>query len=117
MPALSDALQRLAARPGVTGGLVISDEGLVVAAEAPPVLEVEAVAALAATAQRAEAQLAGALGQPVPTTTVLAGAQGSLIVERLSSGATLLVIAGETADLGEVLFAVRSEAPRLADSY
>jgi predicted regulator of Ras-like GTPase activity (Roadblock/LC7/MglB family) len=115
MSPLASALRTLAARTDVAGIVVLSDEGLVVGADLPPGLEAETVAALAATALRALATLGTALGHGTATQVVLDAPEGSAILTRLASGTTVLVRASEGADLGDLLHALRQEAPALVD--
>lgn len=116
MPALHDVLVALADRPDVAGAVVVSDEGLVIDAALPaggP--EVDAAAALAATAQRALAGLGEALGHGAPREVVLDGGDGIAILHRLPSGATLLLIADGDGDLGELLHDLRRHGPALTE--
>lgn len=114
IPPLTDALQTLAGRPDVAGALVVSDEGLVVASAMPDGAELEAIAALAATAQRALASLSSAIGHGPARQTVLDGPDGSAVIVRLDSGATVVVLATADGDLGELLYAIRGALPRLS---
>ncbi|HET9066800.1 MAG TPA: roadblock/LC7 domain-containing protein [Gemmatimonadales bacterium] len=114
IPPLTDALETLAGRSDVAGALVVSDEGLVVAAAMPDGAELEAIAALAATAQRALASLSSAIGHGPASQTVLDGPDGSAVIVRLDSGATIVVLAAADGDLGDLLYAIRGSLPRLA---
>lgn len=114
IPPLNDALQTLAGRPDVAGALVVSDEGLVIAAAMPDGAELEAIAALAATAQRALVSLSSAIGHGPASQTVLDGPDGSAVIVRLGSGATIVVLAAIEGDLGELLYAIRGAMPRLS---
>ncbi len=116
MPALHDILTALADRPDVAGALVVSDEGLVIdnapgSAGADP----EAAAALTATAQRALAGLGEALGHGPPRQVVVDAAGGVSVLQRLPSGATLLVIAAADGDLGALLYDLRRHGPALSE--
>ncbi|MEO8478369.1 MAG: roadblock/LC7 domain-containing protein [Gemmatimonadota bacterium] len=114
IPPLTDALETLAGRPDVAGALVVSDEGLVIASAMPHDAQLEAIAALAATAQRALVSLSSAIGHGPASQTVLDGPDGSAVIVRLDSGATVVVLAALDGDLGELLFAIRGELPRLS---
>lgn len=115
MSSLAAAVRTLASRADVAGIVVLSDEGLVVGAELPPGLEPETIAALAATAQRALASLGTALGQGVATQIVLDAADGTTILTRLPAGASVLALAADGAELGDLLHALRQHSPVLAD--
>jgi predicted regulator of Ras-like GTPase activity (Roadblock/LC7/MglB family) len=117
MPALHDVLVALADRPDVAGVLVVSDEGLVIDAATRPGtrVEAEAAAALAATAQRSLAGLGEALGHGAPREVVIDAAGGTAVLQRLPSGATLLVIAAGEGDLGQLLHDLRRHGPALRE--
>lgn len=116
MPALHDVLVALAHRPDVAGVLVVSDEGLVIDAAFPEGgVEVEAAAALAATAQRAVVGLAEALHHGAPQEVVVEADHGTAILRRLPSNATLLVIAARDGDLGTLLYDLRRHGPALTE--
>lgn len=100
-------------RPDVLGAAIVSDEGLVVESALPASLDPEALAALAATAQRTLQALGGATGHGTPRETVVEAAGGILILERLPAGSTLLVLAAPAGDLGTLLGDLRRHAPAL----
>lgn len=115
MPTLARTIETLANHPDVAGAMLVSEEGLVVASSVPQALEPETIAAFAATAQRALGPLGGAIRQGAPRQTVIEGEAGCSILTRLPSGATLLVLAKDNGDLGELLHRLRREAPLLAE--
>lgn len=113
MHPLRTVLAAFADRPDVLGAAVISDEGLVVESALPAALDPEAIAALAATAQRTLQTLGGATRHGTPRQTVVEGPGGILILERLPTGSTLLVLAAPDGDLGRLLHDLRQHAPAL----
>lgn len=113
MHPLRSVLAAFAERPDVVGAIVVSDEGLVVESALPDGIDPEAVAALAATAQRTLATLGEATRHGAPQETVVEAPGGILILERLPSGATLLVLASPTGDLGLLLHDLRRHTPAL----
>ena len=113
MHPLRTVLAAFADRPDVLGAAVISDEGLVIESALPSSLDPEAIAALAATAQRTLQTLGGATGHGAPRETVVEGGGGILILERLASGPTLLVLAAPDGDVGALLHDLRRHAPAL----
>lgn len=116
MPALHDVLVALADRPDVAAALVVSDEGLVIDSALPSGgVEAEAAAALAATAQRSLTGLGEALGHGPPRDVVLDGPGGTAVLQRLPSGATLLVLAAPDGDLGTLLYDLRRHGPALTE--
>jgi predicted regulator of Ras-like GTPase activity (Roadblock/LC7/MglB family) len=115
VPPLREVLAALAGRPDAAGALVVSDEGLVIDAVLPVELEADTIAALAATAQRTLAGLGEALGHGAPGDVVLDGPTGTTIICRLPAGASLLVLASDGADLGQLLYDLRRHAPALTE--
>ncbi|MEP6591038.1 MAG: roadblock/LC7 domain-containing protein [Gemmatimonadota bacterium] len=115
MHPLRTVLAALADRPEVLGAAVISDEGLVVESALPPHLDPEAVAALAATALRTLQTLGGATGHGQPLETVVEAPGGVVVMQRLPTGSTLLVLAAPDGDLGALLHDLRRHAPALVE--
>ena len=116
MPALHDVLVALANRPDAAGALVLSDEGLVIDSALPRGgVDVDAAAALAATAQRALAGLGEALRHGPAREVVVDGRDGAAILHRLPSGATLLLIAAPGGDLGGLLHDLRRHGSAFAE--
>lgn len=116
MPALHDVLQALADRTDVAGALVVSDEGLVIDAATPAGgIEVDTAAALAATTLRTLQGLGEATGHGTPHQVVVEGMTGTLVMHRLPSGATLLVLAADAGDLGALLYDLRRHGPALTE--
>lgn len=113
MHPLRTVLAAFADRPDVLGAAVVSDEGLVVESALPASLDPEAIAALAATAQRTLQTLGAATGHGTPRQTVVEADRGIVILERLPTGSTLLVLAAPDGDLGALLHDLRRHAPAL----
>lgn len=113
MPPLRSILAALADRPDVAGVALVSDEGLVVEAVLPAGVDADAAAALAATAVRALRGLGDAVGHGAGRSAVVEGATGALVLERLPSGATLLLLAADDGDLGALLYDLRRHLPAL----
>lgn len=115
MATLGSLLDSLSARPDIAGTVVVSDEGLVVHSNLEPGPEADAVAALAATALRSLVPLGQALGHGELRQMVMEGESGATVLQRLPSGATLVVLASDQGDLGEVLFHLRQQLPSLSE--
>ena len=113
MQPLRTILTALAERPDVSGAIVVSDEGLIVESVLANGHDPEAIAALAATAIRGLANLGGAVGSGPAHQVAVDGANGAFILQRLPSGATLLVLAAPAGDLGALLYDIRRHAPAL----
>ncbi len=113
MQPLRSVLMALVDRPDVAAVVVVSDDGLVVESHLPTDLDAEELAALATSAGRAitalgEAARCGELAQ-----AAIECSRGTLVLQRLPSGATLLVLAAEAGDLGALLYDLRRHAPAL----
>ncbi len=110
---LRSVIAALAERPGIVGVVVLTDEGLVVESALDAVLDGDAIAALASTASRALAALGDAIGTGPGVQIVADGDGGAWILQRLPTGATLLVLAATDSNLGELLYDIRRHAPAL----
>jgi len=113
MQPLRSVLLAFAERPDVAGAVVVSDDGLVVEASLPPGLDAEELAALATTAGRGVGALGGAARFGDITQAVVECASGTLVLQRLPSRATLLVLTTPEGDLGTLLYDLRRHAPAL----
>jgi predicted regulator of Ras-like GTPase activity (Roadblock/LC7/MglB family) len=115
MPPLHDTLEAMANRPDTVGAMVLSDEGLVIDSALAIPVEEELVAALAATAARSIRGLTEAIAQGQPEQIVIESSLGTLLLTPLTASATLLVIAENDSDLGDLLYDLRRHAPALAE--
>jgi predicted regulator of Ras-like GTPase activity (Roadblock/LC7/MglB family) len=115
MPPLHDVLATLAGRPDASGALVVSDEGLVIDAALTAGVEAEAVAAHAATAFRSLHGLSSALQHGTPIQAVIDAQFGVVILNQLTAGTLLVVLARPDAELGELLYDLRRHGPALAE--
>ena len=113
MQPLRSVLMALAERPDVAAAVVVSDDGLVVESSLSPDLDAEELAALTTTAGRAIAALGMAARMGDLSQAAMDCARGVLILQRLPSGATLLVLAAQDSDLGALLYDLRRHAPAL----
>lgn len=113
MQPLRSVLMAFVDRPDVAAVIVVSDDGLVVESQLPARLDAEELAALATSAARA----LGALGASAHVGPLAQAAvecnDGTLVLQRLPSGATLLVLAAADGDIGQLLFDLRRHAPAL----
>ncbi len=112
---LRHQLHAMADRPDAAGAMVMSDEGLVIDAVLPGGIEAEAVAALAATALRTLAGLGEALRTGQPRQLVFDAPHGVAVLERFGSGTTILVLAAEHGDVGQLLHDLRLQGPAIAE--
>jgi predicted regulator of Ras-like GTPase activity (Roadblock/LC7/MglB family) len=111
---LSEVIQRLAARDGVEGVLLVSDDGLPIEHAARARLDAEAVAALAATVARHAARLGEGAGLGDIATGVLEFGLGLLILARAGADDWLAVLARPDADIGPLLYDLRQHRSALA---
>lgn len=114
-PPLRQLLEAIAGQPDAAGALVVSDEGLVIDAVLPAGVEPEAVAALATTAMRSLTALGDALRSGAPHQVVLESPQGVTVLERFPNGSTVLVLAGDHGDVGQLLHDLRLQRPAIAE--
>ncbi len=113
MQPLRSVLTAFAERPDVAGVVLVSDDGLVVEATAPAGLDIEELSALATTAARSLAAVCEAGGIGAMDQAVVDAAAGTLVLQRLPTGALLIVLAATDGDLGQLLYEVRRHAPAL----
>ena len=115
MQPLRSVLMALAERPDVAGAVVVSDDGLVVEASLPGGARRRGTRR--ARHQRRPAAIGGARRrgpEPAPwAQAAVESSHGTLVLQRLPSGATLLVLAAPDGDLGTLLYDLRRHAPAL----
>ena len=113
MQPLRSVLMAFAERPDVAGAVVVSDDGLVVEASLPAGLDAEELAALTTAAGRGAGALGSAARIGELAQAVIECTLGTLVLQRLPSRATLLVLAAPDGDLGALLYDLRRHAPAL----
>ena len=113
MQPLRSVLMAFAERADVAAAIVVSDDGLVVESSLPADLDAEELAALTTSAGRAIGDLGRAARIGELAQGVVDGAHGVLVLQRLPSRATLLVLAAPDSDLGTLLYDLRRHAPAL----
>ncbi len=111
---LSEVVQRLAARDGVEGVLLLSGDGLPIEHAAGARVDPETLAALAATAARHTGLLGEGVGFGEFATGVLEFGRGILILARAGADDWLAVLAGTDADIGPLLYDLRQHRAALA---
>jgi len=113
MSGLGEVVQRLAARDGVRGVLLLSGDGLPIEHSAAGTFEPETVAALAATLAQYAGQLGAGASLGELSTGVLEFDGGLLLVARVGTGDWLAILAAPEADVGPLLFDLRQHRPAL----
>jgi predicted regulator of Ras-like GTPase activity (Roadblock/LC7/MglB family) len=113
MQPLRTVLTAFAERPDVAAAVVVSDDGLAVESSLPSGLDADELAALASSAGRAIETLASAAKVGELSQAVIDCGLGTLVLQRLPSRATLLVLAAPDGDLGTLLYDLRRHAPAL----
>jgi predicted regulator of Ras-like GTPase activity (Roadblock/LC7/MglB family) len=111
---LSEVVQRLAARDGVEGVLLLSADGLPIEHAARAGIDAETVAALAATVARHAARLGEGVGLGEVATGVLEFSRGLLVLARAGADDWLAVLARPDADIGPLLYDLRQHRSALA---
>jgi predicted regulator of Ras-like GTPase activity (Roadblock/LC7/MglB family) len=113
---LRDALGDLRRIAGIRGGLLVAQDGLVIAAELPAPLAAEPLAALAATLGRELESSVDQLGRSAFRTASFSAEDGTVFVGGSAVG-YLILIADATADQVVVSSALRSALTRLEASW
>jgi predicted regulator of Ras-like GTPase activity (Roadblock/LC7/MglB family) len=112
---LASVLDDLCRTAGVRGAVLVSaEDGLVVAEAAMEGLEVEPVAALAASLAARLGQAARALEQAEPSLILLDATDGSLLIARGQGDLLLVAVTAPDANTGLVRLALLDAAGRLA---
>jgi predicted regulator of Ras-like GTPase activity (Roadblock/LC7/MglB family) len=111
---LSEVVQKLAARDGVEGVLLLSGDGLPIEHAARSPLDAEAVAALAATVARHAGRLGEGAGLGEVATGVFEYGRGLLILARAGADDWLAVLAPADGDIGPLLYDLRQHRSALA---
>ncbi len=113
MSTLHTLLTGLAARPGVLGALVLSDDGLPVAQAGNDDIADE-LAAVGSTALRQLVQLGRSTRQGALRLGVVEYAEGRVIIHPVGSAASLLLLVRRDVNVGTLLFELPAEAEALA---
>lgn len=113
MSQLHTLLTGLAARPGVLGALVLSDDGLPVA-QAGGGDTADELAAVGSTALRQLIQLGRSTAQGALRIGVVEYEQGRVIIHPVGDGASLLLLVRRDLNVGALLFELPAEADALA---
>ncbi len=113
MSALSSLLEGLAARPGVLGALVLSDDGLPVA-QAGHDPAADELAAVGSTALRQLVQLGRSTRQGALQLGVVEYESGRVVIHPIRDGASLLLLVRRDLNVGTLLFQLPSDADALS---
>ena len=112
---LRQLVDGLAARPDVAGAAVISGDGLVIEAALGTGADGDALAALTTTLVRNCGELGTAGGLGSLGAAVLEFASGPAVIGTLRDGASVVVLARDGSDLGELLYLLRRHRGAIAD--
>jgi predicted regulator of Ras-like GTPase activity (Roadblock/LC7/MglB family) len=104
-----DVVQELVRLQWVRGALIVAPDGFVIAAELPPTLKVEPLAALAATLGRELEVSAARVGRTAFQTAVLSSDDGTLFLGTTPIG-FIVVLADQQANLQAIRGALREAA-------
>jgi len=113
MSALSSLLDDLAARPGVLGVLVLSDDGLSVA-HAGSSAAADEWAAVGSAALRQLTQLGHSTGQGSLQMGVVEYESGRVVIHPLRDDASLLLLVRRDVNVGTLLFELSADADALS---
>ncbi|HMU60940.1 MAG TPA: roadblock/LC7 domain-containing protein [Gemmatimonadales bacterium] len=113
MPTISGLLDDLAARPGVLGVLVLSDDGLSVA-QAGNDPAADELAAVGSAALRQLGQLGASTRQGKLQIGVVEYESGRVVIHPVRDDASLLLLVRRDVNVGTLLFELSAEAEALA---
>jgi predicted regulator of Ras-like GTPase activity (Roadblock/LC7/MglB family) len=114
MPTIRDLVGALRQREGVDAAVVLGRDGLLIDSETSANVDAESVAALIPSIVAAADDYGSHDGRGALSTAILEFAQGIAVVSVLSSDAILLVLARPNANLGKLLFELRSNRENIA---
>lgn len=114
MAGLRDVVQGLAARPDVDAVVVLSSDGLPIDTAGRSRLDVDAIAALAATFATGARRLGQAAECEPLSGTVLEFEDRLAVVRPLGTEGQLFVLATKATNIGALLYDLRRQAPDLA---
>jgi predicted regulator of Ras-like GTPase activity (Roadblock/LC7/MglB family) len=113
MSALANVLNDLAARPGVLGVLVLSEDGLSVA-QAGQDPAADELAAVGSAVVRQLVDLGGSTRQGSLQMGVVEYETGRVVIHPLGGGASLLLLLRRDVNVGTLLFELAADADVLA---
>lgn len=114
MPSIRDLVRALRQRDGVDAVVVLGRDGLVIDAQTAPGIDADGLAALVPPTLSAGEELGRQQDAGALVTSVLEFERGAAIVCMLSADAILVVLAGQHADIGPLLFELRRNRGRIA---
>jgi predicted regulator of Ras-like GTPase activity (Roadblock/LC7/MglB family) len=114
MPTIRELVRALRQRDGVDAVVVLGRDGLVIDSQSAPGIDAEALAALAPPIVAAAEELGRHQEAGRLTTTVLEFEQGYAVASILGLDAVLVVLAGQDAEIGPLLYELRRNHGRIA---
>ncbi len=113
MPTIREFTSALRRRPGVTAALVSGRDGLLVEGSADSALDLHDLAARVPSLVAEAAHIGDASRLGVCTTCIVEYGDGYAVITTLGADSILTVLAGKSAELGPLLFELRSQRSRL----
>ena len=113
MPTIREFTSALRRRPGVNAALVSGRDGLLIDGAADPELDQHDLAARVPSLISEALQLGEAVRLGACSTCIVEFADGYGILTTLGEDSILTVLAAKTAELGPLLFEIRSQRSRL----
>ena len=104
MPTIHDVVEALGRHEGVEAVIILGNDGLPIDSRTPPGIDPDALAAMIPSVLRACDQLGGSASGGGLEMGVLEYGAGSAVIATLSSEAKLLVLAGQRANIGPLLY-------------
>ena len=114
MAGLRDVVRDFLGRDGVQAVVVLSADGLAIEQASRDVVDVDSLAALAATLVQYAARLGLGANAGVFHTGVLEYEQALLVISQIGTGECLAIMAAPSTDLGPLLYDLRQHRPALA---
>lgn len=114
MPTLRELVTTIRRRDGVGAAVVLGPDGLVIAGDAEPGVDVERIAAHAPGIVGAAGRFGSAAGGGELATAILEFAGALAVVSPLSPDAMLVVLLRADADVGPVVYDLRRSRAQLA---
>ena len=114
MPDLRDVVQSLAARPDVEAVVVVSNDGMPIDQAGRAGVDIDAIAALAATFTQSAQRLGEAASCAALICSVVEYADRMAVVRPLGPEGLLFVLAAPASNVGALLYDLRRHGPALA---
>jgi len=114
MPTIRELVNAIAQRDGVEAAIVLGHDGLLIDGRTSGSLDAEPLAALTPGIVAAAAEFGGAAGKGVFVSAVLEFDRGMALLTSLTADALLVVVVQPSANVGSLLYELRSHRGHIA---